>query len=101
LAAFVHGSDGTFASRVDGYDGVMDDATLNAITDAESLRTLVREQMAVIAQHAAVIAQRDRTIHARDLKIDLLTHELARLRRVHFSAKTEAMDAVQRGLFDE
>ncbi|MDN5873844.1 MAG: IS66 family transposase [Sinobacteraceae bacterium] len=79
----------------------MDAAALNAITDADTLRALVREKIDVIVQHEAAIAQRDRTIHARDLKIDQLTHELARLRRVHFSAKTEAMDAVQRGLFDE
>src|SRR5699024_6925298 len=57
-------------------------------------RTLVREQ-------SEVIAARDRTIHTRDLKIDKLTHELARLRRVSFDAKSEAMTAVQRDLFDE
>jgi hypothetical protein len=71
----------------------MDAAALNAITDADALRGLVREKIDVIARHEADIAkrdalivERDRTIHARDLKIDKLTHELARLRRVHFSA---------------
>lgn len=72
----------------------MDTAALDAITDIETLRTLVREQ-------SEVIAERDRTIRTRDLKIDKLTHELARLRRVSFDAKSEAMTAVQRDLFDE
>lgn len=72
----------------------MDPAALDAITDIETLRTLVRKQ-------SDVIAQRDRTIHTRNLAIDKLTHELARLRRVSFDAKSEAMTAVQRDLFDE
>ncbi len=74
---------------------------LNAITDVATLCALVREKIDVIARRDTVIAERERAIHAHDLKIDKLTHELARLRRVHFNAKTEAMDAVQRGLFDE
>lgn len=72
----------------------MDAAALDTITDVASLRALVR-------QHVDLVAQRDQSIHTKDLKIEKLTHELARLRRVHYSAKTEAMDAVQRDLFDE
>jgi len=72
----------------------MDAAALNAITDVETLRDLVREQM-------AVVASRERTIRQRDLKIDQLTHELARLRRVQFAARSERMDPAQRALFDE
>lgn len=79
----------------------MDAASLDAITDIETLRALVREKVEVIAQHEATITQRDRTIHTRDLKIGKLTHELARLRRVSFAAKSEAMTASQRDLFDE
>ena len=86
----------------------MDSAALNAITDVEVLRALVWEQRETIAQHErlaaqneATIAQRDRTIHARDLKIDKLTHEIARLRRLQYAAKTERMDPAQRELFDE
>lgn len=104
-------------------------AALNDITDIATLQTLVREQLAVIAQqdeaisqreieitrHREVItqreidiAQRDELIAARDrtiiwktAQIDKLTHELARLRRVQFAAKSERMDAGQRDLFDE
>ena len=86
----------------------MDAAALNAIKDVEVLRGLVREQLACIAKHTrmlalrdAAIAERDRTIRVRDLKIDKLTHELARLRRVQFAAKSERMDPGQRELFDE
>lgn len=79
----------------------MNEATLNAITDIETLRTLVREQLSVIAEREVAIAQRDRTIRARELKIDKLTHELAHLRRMRFGAKAEAMSAEQRELFEE
>ena len=72
----------------------MDAATLATITDVEVLRALVVEQL-------DTIACRDRTIHARDLKIGQLTHELARLRRLQFAAKSERMDPGQRELFDE
>lgn len=79
----------------------MNAAALNAITDLEVLRGLVREQLACIAQHEATIAERERSIRVRDLKIDQLTHELARLRRMQFAAKSERMDPTQRELFDE
>jgi len=72
----------------------MDAAALNAITDVDVLRALVVEQL-------DVIAARDRLITFKDAKIEKLTHELARLRRVQFAAKSERMDATQRELFDE
>jgi transposase len=72
----------------------VDAAALNAITDIEVLRGLVREQL-------ATIAEREHTIRDRDLKIEKLTHELARLRRVQFAARSERMDPAQRALFDE
>lgn len=86
----------------------MDEAALNAITDTDALRALVREQMAKIARHQEVIVQHELTIARRDheiayktAKIDQLTHELARLRRVQFSARSERMNPEQRELFDE
>ncbi|MGH8147928.1 MAG: IS66 family transposase [Rhodanobacteraceae bacterium] len=78
----------------------MDAAALDAINDVAALRALVREQLARIAHQDAVIAERERTIRARDLKIDKLTHELARLRRIQFAAKSERMDPGQRELFE-
>ena len=79
----------------------MDEAALNAITDTDALRALVREQMAKIAQRDVIIARRDHEIAYKTAKIDKLTHELARLRRVQFSARSERMNPGQRELFDE
>ena len=80
---------------------------VNAITDIDVLRALVREQIDVIAQHeasladhVAAIAQRDRTITYKDAKIAHLTHEIARLRRLQYAAKSERMDPAQRELFE-
>jgi transposase len=79
----------------------MDEAALDAITNADALRALVREQMAKVAQRDVIIARRDHEIAYKTAKIDKLTHELARLRRVQFSAKSERMNPEQRELFDE
>lgn len=79
----------------------MDEVALNAITDADTLRALVREQMAKVAQRDVTIARRDHEIAWKTAKIDKLTHELARLRRVQFAAKSERMNPAQRELFDE
>ncbi|HET8940624.1 MAG TPA: IS66 family transposase [Rudaea sp.] len=79
----------------------MDGVALESITDVNILHALVREQVAVIAQRDASIAERDRAITFKDTKIDKLTHELAYLRRMRFGAKSEAMSAVHRDLFDE
>ena len=65
----------------------MDATTLDAITDIETLRRMVRE--------------RDGALREREALIGKLTYELARLRRAQFAARSERMDAVQRGLFDE
>jgi transposase len=79
----------------------MDEAALNAITNTDALRALVREQMAKVAQRDIIIARRDHEIAYKTAKIDKLTHELARLRRVQFSARSERMNPEQRELFDE
>jgi transposase len=79
----------------------MNEAALNAITDADALRALVREQMAVIAQRDQTIARRNHEVAYKTATIDKLTHELARLRRMQFAAKSERMNPEQRELFDE
>jgi len=93
----------------------MDDAQLNAITDVEILRHVLREKLDVIASreqiiadnqrvfadYLAVIASRDRAIICKDAKISSLTAEIARLRRVQFAARSEKMDPEQRALFEE
>ncbi len=79
----------------------MDHAAINDISDVQTLRAMVAEQLQVIAAHEQTIAQRDHTIAFKDAKIAKLTHEIARLRRVQFAAKSERMDPAQRELFDE
>ncbi len=79
----------------------MDRAALNDISDVQTLRAMVLEKLQVIADRDQIIAQRDHTIAFKDAKIAKLTHEIARLRRVQFAAKSERMDPAQRELFDE
>ncbi len=86
----------------------MDAAQLSAITDADELRALLLDKIAVIAQRDdalaerdALIARREQAIHQRDIQIEALTYEIARLRRLQFAARSERMDATQRSLFDE
>jgi transposase len=54
-----------------------------------------------LAQAARQIAQRDRAIKFKDAKIERITFELARLKAWKFGAKTEAMNAEQRQMFEE
>ena len=86
----------------------MDLAQLSSITDVQQLREMVIGQMAVLAerdahlaQRDALIASRDRTIAWKAAKIEKLTREILRLRRVQFAARSEQMDPKQRALFDE
>jgi transposase len=107
----------------------MDAANLSTITDPAILRALVAEKLAEIevrdqriaerdqriaerdqriverdqriAERDQRIAERDKTIRQRELRIEALTHEIARLRRVQFGARSERMPPEQRSLFEE
>jgi transposase len=93
----------------------MDAAHLSTITDPEILRALVTQKLAEIAQRDLLlaerdqgiaerdhlIAERDKAIRHRELRIEALTHEIARLRRVQFGARSERMSVEQRSLFEE
>jgi transposase len=70
--------------------------------EAVALITQLQQQAQVQAHaHAQELARRDREIAWRDVKIDKLNFEVARLRRWKFEARTEAMTAEQRLLFSE
>lgn len=58
-------------------------------------------QGSALEQAARQIAERDRAIKFKDVKIERITFELARLRAWKFGARTEAMSAEQRLLFAE
>jgi len=67
---------------------------------AEAVALIARLQQQARA-HAQELARRDREIAWRDVKLDKLNFEVARLRRWKFDARTEAMTASQRLLFAE
>ena len=79
----------------------MDAAQLSAIDDADVLRALLSESLNAVAARDRLIAQRDETIRHRDIRIEALTYEVARLRRLQFAARSERMDPAQCTLFDE
>lgn len=100
----------------------MDHAALNDITDVQTLHSILAAQAKVIADHeqrmaqreqiiatyeqtltqrAQLIARHERTITEREARIEVLTAEIARLRRLQFAARSEKMDPAQRALFDE
>jgi transposase len=78
---------------------------LNTCDDVVVLRRLALDALERIgtqqAQHATALADRDRDIVYKDAKIAALTHEIARLKRWQFAARSERMDATQRALFDD
>lgn len=79
---------------------------MNAIPDlnqlsAHQLRTLAAKLLVAVEERDQRIAQDAKTIQTKTLKIDHLTHELAYLRRLKFSHKSEQISALQMSLLDE
>lgn len=87
----------------------MDLSALHTTSDLESLRSLalgmieglIQSRDAEIRKRDLTLQERDREIHFKQTKIDALTAEIARLRRVQFAARSEAMNPEQRALFDD
>ena len=69
--------------------------------NAEQLRELAQELIAMIAQQSQAIAAKDSDILYRQAKIDKLTHELATLKRWKFGRSSELLNAGQISLLDE
>lgn len=67
---------------------------LQAVNDLDSARSLIQKQ-------AAQIERYEKEGRWKDARIEALTFEMARLKRWKFAAQTEALDAVQRHLFEE
>ncbi len=59
------------------------------------------ERDQVLAQREALLQRKDREIALREAKIEKINFELARLKRWTYGAKSEAMNAEQRRLFEE
>jgi transposase len=66
-------------------------------------RMLVRigQQSQRLAEQSQAITARDKEIKFKNAKLERITFELARLKAWKFAAKTEAMNAEQRQLFEE
>lgn len=73
-----------------------------ALTEvAAQMLAHIAAQSQAIAKRDQLIAERDRAIKFKDAKIERITFELARLKAWKFAARTEAMNAEQRQLFEE
>jgi transposase len=73
-----------------------------AVTElAAALLAQVAAQDAALEAKDAHIARRDREIKFKDAKIERITFELARLKAWKFGARTEAMNAEQRQMFED
>ena len=66
-----------------------------------ALAQMATAMLARIAQQSQQIDFQSHTIRLRELKIERITHELARLKAWRFGARTERMSAEQRELFEE
>jgi transposase len=77
----------------------MDAQQLRAL--AEGLMAKLVDQDQQLAAHQQSLVSKDQEIHFKQTKIDLLTHEIARYKRVQFAAKSEKLHADQRSLLEE
>jgi transposase len=67
---------------------------------AEHGRVLAQRDQA-LAERDALLQRKDREVALREAKIEKITFELAKLKRWKFGAKSEAINAEQRRLFEE
>lgn len=68
---------------------------------AQQMLASLAEQSKQLDERDQRIAAQDRAIKFKDAKLEKITFELARLKAWRFGAKTEAMNAEQRQMFDE
>lgn len=71
------------------------------VTLARELLQRLAERDRELAEQRALVERRDREIALRDRKIEKINFELARLRGWTLSARSEAMNAEQRRLFED
>jgi transposase len=79
----------------------MAELTASLLTQLAARDEQLLAQQAAIAAKDEHIARRDREIKFKDAKIERITFELARLKAWKFGAKTEAMNAEQRQMFED
>jgi transposase len=74
---------------------------LDAATVTSVAAMMIERIGTMSAEHAKQLAERDQQIKFKDAKLQKVTFELARYKAWKFGAKTEAMTAEQRRLFEE
>jgi transposase len=81
--------------------GAMTELATALLAQLATHSTQLAAQRAAITAKDEHIARRDRELKFKDAKIERITFELARLKAWKFGAKTEAMSAEQRQLFED
>ena len=66
-----------------------------------ALAEVAAQMLEHIGRQSQQIAERDRAVKFKDAKLERITFEPARLKAWKFAARTEAMNAEQRQLFEE
>ena len=79
----------------------LDPLNLTAAVKTELEQALQAHIAALQEQAKKDLKAKDAEIHAKDLKIQALTLELAHLRRIRYGVKSEALSQVQKDLFEE
>jgi transposase len=95
----------TMPSMLDMYDFKAQDLqrlSFDALAElAAQMLEHIAEQSRHIGEQSQQIDSQAQAIKFRDVKIERITHELARLKAWRFAARTERMNAEQRQLFEE
>lgn len=86
------------ALKPQDLQGLSEGAMVELMTSMLAQIAAHNEQLSAKDKH---IARRDREIKFKDAKIERITFELARLKAWKFGAKTEAMNAEQRQMFED
>jgi transposase len=81
--------------------GAMAELTASLLAQLAHQGEQLTAQQATIKARDEHLARRDREIKFKDAKIERITFELARLKAWKFGAKTEAMNAEQRQMFED
>ena len=72
------------------------------VIDPQQLQHMDAQQLRALAEGLmAKLVSKDQEIHFKQTKIDLLTHEIARYKRLQFAAKSEKLHGDQRSLLEE
>ncbi|WGS88629.1 hypothetical protein [Methylomonas sp. UP202] len=78
----------------------LDQLNLESATKTE-VAALIQSLIEQAERDAKIIQAKDAVIHAKDVKIAALTHELAYYKRIRFSTQSEALAPLQRDVFEE